>query len=142
MSDLTSTLAKYQKIYNQAELDVKLEAKTIQEACMEHASLYLYYYDKLCELKRLSTNIQIELDRLKGVHSKKYNENYSIKLGERMMSKYVDSEPEIIKVKMALAEVIELLNKFEGVKESFVSRGYQLGSITKQRVAMVEEGLL
>lgn len=135
-------LSKYEKIYVLAQEDVKLNSKTIQEACMNHSSLYLYYYDKLCELTRLSTNVQIEIDRLRGIHTKKYNENYSISLGDRIMSKYIESESEIVKAKQTLAEVDEMKEKFEGVKDSFISRGYQLNNITKQRVSEIEEGLL
>lgn len=135
-------LKYYQEIYEKASQDVNVDAKTLQKACLEHASLYLYYYDKLCELKHLSSNLQIELDRLRSKHTIKYNEKHSIDLNSSMITKYIESESDIINAKQMLAEADEIKNKFEAVKEAFISRGYQLNNVTKQRVAMVEESLL
>lgn len=137
-----SVLGYYLEIYKKAEQDIDINGKTLQEACMEQPSLYLYYYDKLCELKRLSSDVQIEIDRLKSKHTIRYNEHHTIDLGLSLINKYIESEAEIVKAKRTLAEVDEVKNKFEAVKEAFISRGYQLNNVTRQRVAMVEEGLL
>lgn len=137
-----SILNHYYGIYENAKKDIELDGKSLQQACLEHPSLYLYYYDKLCELKKLSTDVQIELDKLRSKHTIRFNENHSIDLGLSLINKYIESESEIVKAKQTLAEVDELKNKFEAIKEAFISRSFQLNNVTKQRVAMVEEGLL
>jgi len=141
-NDEESVLEYYFNIYAKATDDLDTNGKTLQEACLAHPSLYLYYYDKLCELKRLSNDVQTELDRLRSKHTIRYNERHTIDLNLSLITKYIESESEIVKAKQTLAEVDELKNKFEAVKEAFISRGYQLNNVTKQRVAMVEEGLL
>ena len=133
---------EYNLLLDKAIDDLEINTKTIQEACIEHASLYLFYYDKYCELKSISDMVKIDIDRVRGELTKKYTETYSITLGSQIIGKYIDSESEFIKAKQLLVDVDEVKNKYEGLVEAFISRGYQLNNITKQRVAEVEKGLL
>lgn len=137
-----ASIEDYKRILHKAVDDLEFNGKTIQEACTEHASLYLYYFDKYCEIKTISEKYQIEIDKVIGELTIKYNENYSIALGSVLMSKYINQEPELVKIKKSLVDINEIKEKFMGVVESFKIRGFQLNNITKLRVAQIEEGLL
>jgi hypothetical protein len=135
-------LEEYQKIYEQAEEDLKISGKTIQDACRDFPSLKLFYYDKWAELKHQLDDVEIEIKKLQAVYTKKYTQNYSISLGERQVVKYIEMEEGLVMSQKRKAEILEMVRKFEGVKDAFTSLGFQLNNITKLRVASIEEGLL
>lgn len=135
-------LDKYKKYIETAIEELDLTAQTIQQACLKHSSLYLFYYDKYCELKYFSDMTKIDLDKQISISFIKLKEKHQIDLNYNMIGKYIDSEQEVIIHKQILAEIDEVKNKMEGIVESFKTQGFQLGNITKQRVAQVEEGLL
>lgn len=136
------SLQPYLDLLDQAKEDVKLNAKTIQEASMEHASLYLFYADKLCELKIIAEKVKLEIDIARSKCTIRLNENHSISLNSTLITKYLDSEPDIIKAIQLYLEVEEVRLKFGEVVEAFKTRGYQLNNITKQRVTQIEDSLL
>lgn len=135
-------LSEYEQILLDATEDIKLTGVSIQEACKFHPSLYLYYYDKYCELKAISDYTQIEVDKVQAECTIKLNEHHQIDLGSVLINKYINAEPEYIKIKQLLSEVNEIKSKFEGVIQAFISRGYNLKNITELRVKEIEDGVL
>jgi len=139
-------IPKILKIYDEylidAESDLSLVGKSLEEACKEHASLQSYYYEKLCELKILLKYVESQLDKTKGELYKKYTENYSIKLATTEKINYIKMEPKYISMNCIYLEVEEIFEKFKAIVESFNSRGYMLNNITKARIAQIESTII
>lgn len=114
----------------------------LEETTINHPVLYLEAYDKYSELHKIVSLLEVELDKMKSLHYKSYNEKYSIKLSTTDINKYIESEDDVVRLKTSIAEFKEIKMKFEGLKDSYSNRGFMIGHITRQRATQVDKGIL
>jgi len=136
--NLPKILEVYDQKLNDASDHIKIAGKTL-EASNKENSAWLYYYDqRRVELHALVKFFRGEETRVRGNLYKSYKENYKVALGERDIIRYIDSEPEYLKIHNLLIEVEEIYEMYKAVVEAFISRNYSLSAITKARIASLE----
>lgn len=136
--NLPNILKIYDENLDEAESHLKIAGKKL-EASNKENSAWLYYYDqRRVELHSLVKFFKAEESRVRGNLYKSYKENYKVALGERDIIRYVDSEPEYLKIHNFLIEVEETYEMYRAVVDAFISRNYSLSAITKARIASLE----
>lgn len=136
--NLPKILEVYDKNLEEAEANLKIAGKKLEISNKEN-SAWLYYYDqRRVELHSLVKFFRAEEARVRGNLYKSYKENYKVALGERDIIRYIDSEPEYLKIHNFLIEVEETYEMYKAVVDGFISRNYSLSAITKARIASLE----
>jgi hypothetical protein len=80
----------------------------------------------------------MEVDRVRSDLYRKYNEVYTRELTYNLMSKYIDGEEDYLYVYKILIEVEELYDEYVSVVEAFKQRNFELGHMTRLRIANLE----
>ena len=76
-----------------------------------------------------------KLDTKKAELYRKYAETYNRDLSTRDIGKYIETEPEVIMLKEIINQVALLRNLFSGLIKGFESNGFQIGHVSKLRIA-------
>lgn len=140
--NLPKLIGEYEDALEGIENNLKLGGKTHDKALQEQATWPIYYAQRRAELKTLMKFIDAQVSSVRGSFSRRYNENYSTKLGERMMERYIDNEEGYLKVYELYLEVAELHDKFDAAVDAFDKRGFALRDLTAARVAQIQSALL
>lgn len=138
-SKLPSILEAYENALIDYEENIKIEGKLLEHANREQAAWQSFYDQKRLELYTLVKYFEGQINKVRGILYKRYTENYSRELSDRLKDKYIDKEEEYLNIFEIYLEVKELYNKYESIVETFKSRGYALNNITKIRVAALED---
>jgi len=109
------------------------------EYSLSKNSAWLHYYDQRCiELHTLVKYFKSEEDRIRGGLFKTYKERPSIALSERDINKYIDAEEAYLNIHALLIEVEEVYELYKSVVSTLQGHNYSLSSITKLRIASLE----
>jgi hypothetical protein len=140
--NLPKLIGEYEDALSTIDDNLKLSGKTHDQALKEQATWPIYYSQRRAELKTLMKYLDAQVASVRGSFSRRYNENYSTKLGERMMERYIDNEEAYVKMYELYLEVAELHDKFDAAVDAFDKRGFALRDITAARVAQIQSALL
>ncbi len=109
------------------------------ETSSSKTSAWMHYYDqRKAELGTLIKFFKTEEDAIRGRLHKKYKENYTVALGERDISKYIDADAEYLHIHSLLIEVEDVYDQYNVAVKSLIALGYALKSITNARIASLE----
>lgn len=137
--NLPNIIEKYELYLIDAEKNLKVKGKSLQQANQEHAS-WLYYYDvRRQELNVLVKYLEREVERVRGKLWKGYTETYDRDLNYRDKDNYINNEPAYLTNNEMLLEVTDLYKKYDAVVEAFKARGYALNNIVKIRTSAIED---
>lgn len=113
---------------------LKIKGKSLEVAQQEQCAWPIFYEVRKAELKILVKHFNAEVSRVRGNLSRRFNENYSRQLGERMINSYIDAEDEYLKMNQLLLEVDELYEQYGAVCDAFTKRGFALRDLTTAKV--------
>lgn len=137
--------AELPKILEQFENDLKPAKEQLDnegkllESCLSKNSAQMHYYDeRRIRLHSLVKFFRGEVDRVRGECYRRYNENYSRALQFNLMTKYIDSEPDVATANNILIEIEEIYEEYISVVDAFKQRHYELTNMTKLRIANLE----
>lgn len=140
--NIPTVLAEYEAALEGVEDILNLKGKTLEQANKENPSWQVYYDQKKIELKTVVDYMELQVQRVRGRLFKSYTETYQRDLSDRAKEKYIDHEEKYLTVYEIYLEVKDLYNRYQSVVEGFTARGYALSSITRARVADVQDHLL
>jgi len=83
--------------------------------------------------------LNIQLNKVRRKHFQKYLEGYNRALSSREAEKYVDGEEEVVDFETIINDVALVRNKWLGIMKALESKNFQLGHITRLRVAGMED---
>lgn len=140
--NLPDLLATYDSELKNAEQDLAIKGKSLENANKENPSLYSFYDERRLELKTLVDFMDNQVARTRGRLWRTFTENNNRELSDRSKDKYIDGEQAYLDIYEIYLEVKDLQQQYESVVEAFKLRGYALKNITEIRVASLENVLL
>lgn len=135
-STLPDILAEYDDALENARLLLPIAGKTLDLAQKEQCGGYAFFDERRAELKTLVKFMNAQVDKVRGELTRKYM-GASRDMGERIIAKYIDSEPTYLSMYELLLEVEEVYDKYNAVVEAFTKRGYALKDLTAARIAEI-----
>ena len=131
----------YENELEKARADVRIYGK-IEKNLADLPGITEYRFSQLQEIEAVLNYLNIQLNKIRRKHFQKYLENYNRALSSREAEKYVDGEDEVIDYETIINDVALVRNKWLGVMKGLESKNFQLGHITKLRVAGMEDIVL
>jgi hypothetical protein len=142
LEEIVPLLPKYEEKINAAEQIFKLEGRRLEEIMRtlpHYQSSYDQSYQELKALEEWVNNIK---EKNIGRLWKKYNENYSRALASKDIQAYINSEKDIVELNQIIIEITLLKNMTFSIVDALKQLGWQMGSITKLRIAEMQEAIL
>lgn len=142
LEKIIPVLPKYDEKIKKAEAIFQLEGRKLEEILKtlpHYQSNYDASYHELKSLEEWLNNIK---DKKTAKFWKKYNENYSRSLSTRDIQAYIAGEKEIVEINQIIIEVTLLKNLMFSIVDALKQMGWQMGSITKLRIAEMQETIL
>lgn len=133
---LPTILAEYDDYLENARSMLPIAGKTLATAQKEQCGGYAFFDERRAELKTLVKFMNAQVEKVRGELTRKYMGG-SRDMGERLIAKYIDSEPSYLSMYELLLEVEEVYDKYNAVVEAFTKRGYALKDLTAARIAEI-----
>jgi len=128
----------YDRELESAKRDVRISGK-IEKNLSDLPGITEHRFNQLQEIEAVLNYLNIQLARLRRKHFQKYLEGYNRALSAREAEKYVDGEPEVVDFETIINDVALVRNKWLGIMKALESKNFQLGHITRLRVAGMED---
>lgn len=138
-ANLPNLVIQYEADLEAAPANLKISGKTLEIALREQGTWPVYYSQRRSELKTLMKHLDAKVSAVRGTIARRYVENYSRSLGERVMNTYIDAEPEYLAIYQLYLEIAELHDKYSDVCEAFTIRGFALRDLTTARVHSIQD---
>jgi hypothetical protein len=139
---LPAIIAEYEEDIDLVEKRITLAGKTGPQAQKEQASWPVYYGMKKAEVSKLLKYIEGQMLSCRGKLMKKYIDNYSRDVGERILNQYINNEEEYLSYLQLYLEVEELKDKFSAICDAFDRRGFALRDWTQIKIAELEDAVI
>ena len=121
-----------------AKADVKIYGN-VEKNIAALPGITEHRYIQLEEIEAVLGYLNLQLRKIRRKHFQKYLEAYNRSLTSREAEKYVDGEDEVIDYETIINDVALVRNKWLGVMKGLESKNFQLGHITRLRVAGMED---
>jgi uncharacterized protein YfdQ (DUF2303 family) len=141
LTQIPNFILYYENELEKARSDVRIYGK-IEKNLADLPGITEYRFNQLQEIEAVLNYLNIQLNKIRRKHFQKYLENYNRSLSSREAEKYVDGEDEVIDYETIINDVALVRNKWLGVMKGLESKNFQLGHITKLRVAGMEDVVL
>ena len=141
-NNLPTLIAEYEKAFQNVEDHLRISGKALDKALAEQGAHPVFYGQRRAEIKSILKYLDAQVSAVRGRLTRKFNENYNPKLGERMMNGYIDAEPEYLAIHELYLEVAELYEKFDAACDAFDKRGFALRDLTSARVHSIQSAML
>lgn len=141
VADLTvipDFIEHYNKELDNAKRDVRI-AGNIEKNLAALPGITEHRFNELQEIEAVLNYLNIQLQKIRRRHFQKYLENYNRALSAREAEKYVDGEEEVVDFETIINDVAFVRNKWLGIMKALESKNFQLGHITRLRVAGMED---
>jgi len=128
----------YERQLDDAREDVRIRGK-IEKNLADLPGITEHRFNQLQEIEAVLNYLNIQLNKVRRKHFQKYLEGYNRALSSREAEKYVDGEEEVVDFETIINDVALVRNKWLGVMKALESKNFQLGHITRLRVAGMED---
>lgn len=131
-------ISYYEAELESARKDVRIYGK-IEKNLADLPGVTEHRFNQLQEIEAVLNYLNIQLNKIRRKHFQKYLEGYNRALSAREAEKYVDGEEEVVDFETIINEVALIRNKWLGIMKALESKNFQLGHITRLRVAGMED---
>lgn len=138
LNQIPNFILYYENELEKARADVRIYGK-IEKNLADLPGITEYRFNQLQEVEAVLNFLNIQLNKIRRKHFQKYLEGYNRSLTSREAEKYVDGEDEVIDYETIINDVALVRNKWLGVMKGLESKNFQLGHITRLRVAGMED---
>jgi len=128
----------YERQLDDAREDVRIRGK-IEKNLADLPGITEHRFNQLQEIEAVLNYLNIQLNKVRRKHFQKYLEGYNRALSSREAEKYVDGEEEVVDFETIINDVALIRNKWLGIMKALESKNFQLGHITRLRVAGMED---
>jgi hypothetical protein len=141
-SNLPTLIVEFEEAFEGIEENLRLSGKALDKALNEQSTWPIFYAQRRAELKTIMKYLDAQVSAARGRLARRYVENYSRTLGERVMNSFIDSEDEYLKINELYLEIAELHDKFDDAVSAFDKRGFALRDLTAARIATIQNATL
>ena len=141
LSVIPDFIVHYESELVSAKQEVKVYGN-VEKSIANLPGITEHRFNQLQEVEAVLNYLNIKLRKIRRKHFQKYLEAYNRVLTSRDAEKYVDGEDEVIDYETIINDVALIRNKWLGIMKGLESKNFQLGHITKLRVAGMEDVVL
>lgn len=138
LGEIPNFILFYENELEKARQDVRIYGK-VEKNLADLPGITEYRFAQLQEIEAVLNYLNIQLNKVRRKHFQKYLENYNRSLSSREAEKYVDGEDEVIDYETIINDVALVRNKYLGIMKGLESKNFNLGHITRLRVAGMED---
>lgn len=138
---LAEALEWFENEHEQAQKDTHPTGR-LWKASQSIAGVMELRWNQLQELEAILGFLEIERKKVFDKWHKHYANNYSKALTEAQAAKHAEREIEVLNIELIIVEVALVRNKFLGLTKALEALAYQLGNLTRLKVAGVEDAEL
>jgi hypothetical protein len=142
LANLDAYLEKYEKELENIQDFFTMEGKKLEFMCTNLPKNMAKFKHINAELKTMSDYLNNKKEELESTISKQYIENSRRALDNKQLALYVRCEPDIIQFEEFILEIAHVKLQVVAIIESLEMMHWQLGHITKVRIASLEEEVL
>jgi hypothetical protein len=128
----------YERELNEAREDLKISGR-IELIQKKLPGMAEYRFNQLQELEAILKYLNMKLDKARSKAHRFYMEKYDRQLSSRDAEKYADGDDDVMEISLLVNQIALLRNKFLGVSKGIEYLHFQIGNITKLRVAGIED---
>lgn len=139
ISNIPLCIDHFEKELSESKIELSLKGKTIERHSSELPGILESRFSQLQEIEAILEYLNIQLTKKRSAVFKKYLEHYNKVLSSRDCEKYVDGEPEIVDYTLLVNEFALIRNKYLGIMKGLDCKQYQLGHLTRLKVAGMED---
>jgi len=96
-------------------------------------------FSQLQVLNAICKAFEIERDKAKSHHYKKFLEHYNKTLSSRDAEKYAEGEKDVVDLELLINEICMVRNVFTGIVKGLDNKSYTINNITRLRQAGLED---
>ena len=111
---------------------------SLEKNSQELSGITSHRYIQLQEIEAILKYVNIQYDKIRSGHYRKYLERYQRDLTDRSIEKYIDGEDDIVSMSILINQIGLLRNKYLGVMKGLDVKQYQIGHIVKLRCSGLE----
>lgn len=137
LSRIPDAMLFFEKEVESSKIETKIIG-SLEKNSQELSGQTAYRYGQLQELEAILKYLNIQYDKMRSVHYRKYLEHYNKVLTDRSIEKYIDGENDIVNMGILINEVSLMRNKFLATLKGLDVKQYQIGHIVKLRTAGLE----
>lgn len=138
LSQIPAFITHYETELEKARNDVRISGN-VEKSLAALPGITEYRFSQLQEIEAVLNYLNIQLNKIRRKHFQKYLENYNRSLSSREAEKYVDGEDEVIDYETIINDVALVRNKWLGIMKGLESKSFNLGHISRLRVAGMED---
>ena len=141
ISKLDNAIAYFEQELTDSQKECNIKG-SLEMAASRLPGIFEYRYRQLQEVEAILEYLNIELKQFRSIHFRKYKEAYNTELNATAIEKYIDGEKDIVEWSKAVNRFALIRNEYVGVTKSLDMKNFQIGHITKLRVAGIEDASL
>lgn len=138
LSPLIDCAEWYEKELLEAREELKIQGR-IEVIQKKLPGMAEYRFNQLQELEAILKYLNLKLDKARSTAHRFYMEKYNRQLTSRDAEKYAEGDDTVMEIAMLVNQIALLRNKFLGVSKGIEYLHFQIGNITKLRVAGIED---
>lgn len=139
LSKIPDCIAHFEDEFETARKEISLRKETIERNSAMLPGVVEFRFNQLQEIEAILEYLNISMRKLRSEKFKKYLEAYQKMLSSRDAEKYIDGEQEVVDMAMLINEFALIRNKFLGIIKGLDQKSWQLGHITRLRVAGLDD---
>lgn len=138
LSPLAGAIKYFESEIQQGNKDLAVTGSLTRQAA-ELPGQMAYRYQQLQQLEAILQYLNLKLTRVKSAAFKRYLEAYNRTLTSRDADKYSDGDKEVHDLALLVNQIALVRNEFLGVTKGMDAKQWQLGNITKLKIAGLDD---
>jgi hypothetical protein len=139
LSKIPDCITFFEHEFEDARKEISMRKQTIEQNGAMLPGVVEFRFNQLQEIEAILEFLNIKLRKLRADKFKKYLEAYNKQLSSRDAEKYIDGEEEVVDMSLLINEFALIRNKFLGIIKGLDQKSWQLGHITRLRVAGLDD---
>lgn len=132
----------FEKEYADAQSELDVRGKRIEDVSKRLPGIVEYRYGQYVEVKAIVDYLETMEIKARGEARKRYVEHYNRALTERQVERYAEADDNVVAIRLIIAQMKMMRDKFEGLTKGYEHMLFQIGHITKLRIAHMEDSIL
>lgn len=141
LSQLPNAIAYYNRELENSVEETKIRG-SIEKNSQEISGITAMRFDQLQEAEAILKYLNVQYEKLRSVHYRKYLESYNRALSDRAIEKYIDGEDDVVGMFELINEISLIRNRYLAVIKGLEIKHYQLGHIIKLRTVGMEDATI
>lgn len=138
LSNIAPAIDFFEKELEEAKKECRIQG-SLERASAALPGITEHRFNQLQEIEAIFAHLETQLKQIRSKKFREYLEGYAKALSSRDAEKYVDGDDDVIAQTFLINDFSLLRNKYLGVMKALEQKSFQISSITRLRVAGMED---